>query len=86
MIQETEVINLIASVFLLIYAQYLLRKFSIEISFIWLLFIAFLIGSYCFTVLEGFLFPSIFNFLEHASFTLASLCFLLAVSGKNKTA
>lgn len=85
MIEEIEILNFCVSILLLIYMLTLLKKFAIRISGLWLACIGMLILANVLTIVEGFVFPEVLNIMEHVLFTLACLCFLLAVSLDSRT-
>lgn len=84
MLEATEIINLLVSIFLFIYMPLLLKKLEISISRYWTLCISFLIISNIFSVLDTFGFEKILSLLAHSFFMVACLFFLLAISSKTQ--
>jgi hypothetical protein len=78
MYEPKEIINMIASVAFFTYFYYLVRKGSCNrIPEIWLYGVFLVTLSNISTVTEGFVLFEVFNFIEHFSFTLACLLFLI---------
>lgn len=75
--ESVEIINLIFSLvfFLVLYRLFYSNMKLVPHSFI-LGIILVLLGN-VFTVLEGFILPTLFNSIEHLSFTLGTLFFFL---------
>jgi hypothetical protein len=78
MYEQKEVVNMVATIAFLIYFFYLVRKGKCSrIPEIWLSGVFLISISNISTVAEGFWLPVFFNFLEHFSFTIACLLFLI---------
>jgi len=78
MIQESELITLLISLFIFIVFISILGKTLITKRFIFFLIgILFILSSQIFTIIEGFIFNSLFNTLEHSGYLFASLSFTL---------
>lgn len=82
MVEQSEVINLLVSLFLTFYLYFSIRKYHVYLSDWWKACIFWLILSDVFTVLEGYFMPVLLDWFEHISFMLGSLFFLLAVNFK----
>lgn len=78
MFEPKEVVNMIATLGFFIYFYYLVRKGNNPIiPKMWLYGVLLITISSIATVLEGFILPTALNFIEHLSFTIACLFFLL---------
>jgi hypothetical protein len=77
MYEPKEIVNMLASIAFFIYFYSLIRKGKCNrIPEIWLYGIFLITISNIATVVEGFYWASVFNFIEHFSFTIACLFFL----------
>jgi len=77
MLQENEVINLIMSFISLLIIAHFCRKGTAVVRNFSIAFI-FLFSAFLCTVLEGFVWPDLFNSLEHLSFAIAGLLFTVS--------
>lgn len=78
MIQESELITLLISIFIFIVFISILGKTLISKRFIFFFIgILFILSSQLFTILEGLIFNSFFNILEHSGYFFAAISFTL---------
>lgn len=73
--ENSETVNLIISISFFIYFLYFVKASEIRIDSLWVLAMFCIILSNIFTIVEGYFWEQWFDFLEHASYTLASLLF-----------
>lgn len=78
MYEPKEIVNMIASMAFFAYFFYLVRRGRCNrIPEIWLYGVFLVTLSNISTVIEGFVFPVLFNFTEHLTFTVACILFLI---------
>jgi len=77
MYEESEVINLFMSIVSIIVFWQSTKKDIERLRYFYLGFLC-MVFAYFFTVIEGFIYKSFFNSLEHLSFALAGLAFAIA--------
>ncbi|HCX22798.1 MAG: hypothetical protein CMB80_10560 [Flammeovirgaceae bacterium] len=82
MIQPEELINFILSIVFISYLLYLIRVQSRSIKTFWFLGILMIFISQIFTILEGYMYPDLFNLIEHITTCLASIFILVSVYKK----
>jgi hypothetical protein len=75
--QPSELINFLASMIFLVVLLSLSRSknWIIQKIFVIGIFLT-LTGNFC-TVIESFIFPKVFNIIEHFSFSLGTICFFI---------
>ena len=82
MLEIEEVISLGIGIVFLVYITYsVITPKKIHKSY-WYFGIVFIILSKIFTVGESFMFPEIFNYIEHISILFGCTCFLISVLKK----
>lgn len=75
--QPSELINLLASLIFIVILLNLLRNKNWFIQRTFIIGIFLLLAGNIFTVIESFIFPAIFNAIEHISFTLGTIYFFI---------
>lgn len=78
MVEKNELIELILSALLFFIMLMIYRNSNKGISSYWVIGISVLMLNSVSTVVEGFVFPAFFNFIEHLCFPIAVLLFLAA--------
>lgn len=75
--EESEIINFVLSLILFIYCIYLLRGTELKISLFWIYGMFCIILSSAATIVEGYFYPDLFNYLEHGFYMVAGMLFLI---------
>lgn len=75
--EESEIINFILSVILFIYYIYLLKGSDLKAHVFWKYAMFCIILSNASTILEGFLYYDLFDYLEHGFYMLAGVLFFI---------
>lgn len=75
--EESEIINLILSIFLFIYYLYLLKTTELKVDKLWVYAMVCIILSNVSTILEQFYLHTVFDYLEHALYMVAGGMFFV---------
>lgn len=75
--EESEIINFILSIILFAYCIYLLKRSDLKVHILWIYAMACIIFSNAATIIEGYVYYELFDYMEHGLYMVAALLFFI---------
>ncbi len=75
--EQSEIINFILSIVLFLYYLYLLKGSELKVHVLWIYAMLCIICSNAATIVEGYVYYELFDYLEHGLYMVAGLLFFI---------
>lgn len=75
--EQSEIINLILSIILFTYYLYLLKGFELKVPNYWIYAMMCIILSNVSTIIEGYFYYNLFDYVEHGLYMVSGLLFFI---------